>query len=66
MSRCPDPGTLGAMRIEIELRPAPAPCGEVTVDGGRGQPFEGWLQLLAILGDALPRPQPRGEGHDGG
>jgi hypothetical protein len=54
------------MRIEIELRPAPAPCGEVTVDGGRGQPFEGWLQLLAILGDALPRPQPRGEGLDGG
>lgn len=44
------------MRIEIEVRPAPAPCGEVSVDGGQTRPFDGWLQLLAILGELLPQP----------
>lgn len=46
----------GGMRIEIEVRPAPVPCGEVVVDGAGAQRFDGWLQLLAILGEALPRP----------
>lgn len=64
MSRGSGPSTLTGMRIEIEVRPASSPCGEVTVDGGRGQPFDGWLQLLAILGEALPRPEQRREDHD--
>jgi hypothetical protein len=44
------------VRIEIRVRPARAPCGEVVVDGGAARPFSGWLQLLSILGEVLPRP----------
>lgn len=53
-----------SVRIEITVRPAArAPCGEVSVDGGTGRPFSGWLQLLSILGELLPRPEPaRGPG----
>lgn len=44
------------VRIEITVRPTAAPCGVVSVDGGPDRPFAGWLQLLAILGELLPRP----------
>lgn len=44
----------GAMRIEIEAGTAPPPCGEVVIDGSTPQQFAGWLELLAILTEALP------------
>lgn len=43
------------MRIMICVRPAKALRGEVSVDGGPARPFTGWLQLLSILGELLPR-----------
>lgn len=44
------------MRIAIDVRPGRAPNGEVSADGGDARPFSGWLQLLAILAELLPRP----------
>ncbi|WP_300015344.1 hypothetical protein [Pseudonocardia sp.] len=46
------------MRIQITVRETDrTPCGEVSVEGGCARPFSGWLQLLAILGELLPRPR---------
>jgi hypothetical protein len=36
-------------------RPSP-PQGEVAVEGGLGQPFVGWLQLLRILVEVVAQP----------
>ena len=44
----------GAMHIEIEAGSTPPPCGDVVVDGSSPQEFAGWLELLAILTEALP------------
>lgn len=49
---------MAGVRIEITVQPARVPCGDVTVDGGGMRPFTGWLQLLSILGELLPRPVP--------
>lgn len=45
------------IRIEDGAR---RPAGEVVEAGGRSRRFEGWLGLLAILGDIL-EPQPPAE-----
>lgn len=45
------------MHIEITVIDHPELAGEVRLDGGAGQPFAGWLQLLSILADALPAPE---------
>lgn len=52
----PTTGKGECMRIEINVGPGRAPCGEVSADRGVAHPFSGWLQLLAILGELLPSP----------
>lgn len=46
------------VRIEIDAAAAPPPSGEVVVDGAVARPFAGWLELLAILAEALPPASP--------
>jgi hypothetical protein len=45
-----------AVEIEITMACTQPPEGEVAVEGGHGQPFVGWLQLLRILVEVVARP----------
>ncbi len=49
-------GTGEAVEIEITMASTQPPQGEVAVEGGLGQPFVGWLQLLRILVEVVARP----------
>ena len=42
-------GTGEAVEIGITMASTQPPQGEVAVEGGLGQPFVGWLQLLHLL-----------------
>jgi hypothetical protein len=44
----------GGVRIEIDVRSTSPPVGRLTVDGGTGPDFDGWLQLLAALAEVFP------------
>ena len=45
-----------AVGIEITMASTQPPQGQVAVEGGLGQPFGGWLQLLCILVEVVARP----------
>jgi hypothetical protein len=45
-----------AVGIEITMASTQPPQGEVAVEGGLGQPFVGWLQLLRILVEVVAQP----------
>jgi hypothetical protein len=45
-----------AMEIGITMASTQPPQGEVAVEGGLGQPFVGWLQLLHVLVEVVARP----------
>lgn len=47
------------VEVHILMETAQPPAGRVvTAEGEPAQPFVGWLQLLAILADALQLPPP--------
>src|SRR6185312_7259693 len=60
MSRDSPPDRLAGMRIEIDVEPGPPPSGVVSVDGGGGRRFDGWLGLLRLLAGALDPQAPAG------
>jgi hypothetical protein len=56
------PGATVEVMITIRLDTTPPPTGwVVTAEGGAPLPFDGWLQLLAILNDVLVPKGPEGE-----
>lgn len=44
------------MNIEIRVAEQAPPVGSVSVDGGPGLAFAGWLGLLGILAELLGAP----------
>jgi hypothetical protein len=42
-----------AMEIEIRVRSPEPPTGELSVEGAEPVPFEGWLELLRLLSEAV-------------
>ncbi len=60
MSRGPRASIIGRVRVAISFEEARPPSGVLSVDGGPGAAFVGWLGLLHLLAGALDADAPAG------